>query len=98
TRSYGDWSSDVCSSDLCRWRVQLDGAAQNGEFWALRSLQSEGWSPRDPAEVQWSPHRIRATWPRSPRSGDQDELSADVAALADRSEERRVGKEGGSRG
>src|SRR5207248_8957699 len=29
TRSYGDWSSDVCSSDL--WRDQLLGGQQRGE-------------------------------------------------------------------
>src|SRR2546423_6115095 len=27
---------------VCRWRVQLDGTVQNGEFWAVRSLESEG--------------------------------------------------------
>src|SRR5207248_5901113 len=25
TRSYGDWSSDVCSSDLARWTPSLAG-------------------------------------------------------------------------
>jgi hypothetical protein len=50
---------------------------------ALRSFESEGWSSGDPAEVRWSPRRIQVTWLRSPRSGDQDELSADVGALAD---------------
>ncbi len=67
---------------VCRWRVQLAGAAQNG-FWAVRSLESEGLVTTRPAEVRWSPRWIRAAWSRSPRSGDQDELSADVAALAD---------------
>src|SRR6266516_6295387 len=38
---------------------------------------------RDAIMRAYPPRWIRATWPRSPRSGDQDELSADVAALAD---------------
>src|SRR5207248_5365645 len=25
TRSYGDWSSDVCSSDLWKWKRHLEG-------------------------------------------------------------------------
>src|SRR5207248_8135479 len=78
TRSYGDWSSDVCSSDLDR----LDGhrraaaAARGGATLAgndCRVLRVAPYASSDPA------HRLR------------DQHSG-VARPA-RSEERRVGKE-----
>src|SRR5207248_8980543 len=41
TRSYGDWSSDVCSSDLCEIAVppgMLTVEARKGpEYWPLRA-------------------------------------------------------------
>src|SRR5256885_3533350 len=81
TRLQGDWSSDVCSSDLKRlglpamtllgWDVKphYDEASHNLE-WSLR-LRTEG--------------------------GDGETLNYEVRLLGRRSEERRVGKECRSR-
>src|SRR5207248_5958525 len=64
TRSYGDWSSDVCSSDLIVWRDR------RGKEWG----SSSGYGGRGP---ETSRRNVVGRW--------------------ERSEERRVGKEGRGR-
>src|SRR6266705_5338517 len=46
TRSYGDWSSDVCSSDLVRMSRRISSTAMPGDvrLWVLRGASSL-WPP-----------------------------------------------------
>src|SRR5207248_7366610 len=88
TRSYGDWSSDVCSSDLV-----LEGALH---FWFGEDGAEELTVRAGEVIVipSFLAHRALAL---------EDTLDVDVfcpprqdwLAGTDRSEERRVGKEGG---
>src|SRR5437867_6536103 len=77
TRSYGDWSSDVCSSDLMH-AAALDlgryllSTFVRGRHWLLRHVPSKDNAPNR------EPRRASSTF-RGKRAG--------------RSEERRVGKE-----
>src|SRR5207248_4595733 len=88
TRSYGDWSSDVCSSDLgLTDLVRSSGAISvstyspgndgRGGLASLRGTTSS--SPRDD-------HRQMSRWP-APRPP-----ACPAPATTSRSEERRVGK------
>src|SRR5207248_3624782 len=89
TRSYGDWSSDVCSSDLptiflvARHRAaqERQGLArlEDGRLPAVNVVHQEDAA----AQVGDDVFQITA---------------AGQAALLGRSEERRVGKEGSDRG
>src|SRR5438046_7600836 len=80
TRLVSDWSSDVCSSDLGRRRLEMQ-PPQHGHQLArdcrLRANEPRAEDLREAPRVE---HRLR---------GDV-ERAADVA----RSEERHVGKEG----
>src|SRR5207248_3996669 len=83
TRSYGDWSSDVCSSDLGRWssRAWLYRIATNACLDHLarpspRLLPADVASAADP-DAEPPPVAVDVLW---------------------RSEERRVGKGCGWRG
>src|SRR5437867_5766292 len=81
TRSYGDWSSDVCSSDL----------------------DERGVGAGEPARECVDPHRRARPGRRGGRSPDLRTRATrrtrrDCGGeLVERSEERRVGKEGGCR-
>src|SRR3546814_13570636 len=77
---FSDWSSDVCSSDLNDGKSDLVWRRDNGE------LYFQG----DVLDNAGSPMVIAGQSERQPRlafSGD------DIVVSADRSEERRVGKE-----
>src|SRR5437867_10017300 len=77
TRSYGDWSSDVCSSDLC----------PGGEAVRLRALRAPGPAGRNPdsqAVSRQASGASAAVLCRPARAAD---------GLGHGSEERRVGKE-----
>src|SRR5690348_18454764 len=76
TRWTGDWSSDVCSSDL----LPLD-----------RVFRSDGLGHAEPRLFDGAFERLRGG--RAGDIGHGDRLRR----LVGRSEERRVGKEGGSR-
>src|SRR5207248_4829189 len=82
TRSYGDWSSDVCSSDLCSQRLQRRG--NQDQSIDRRQSQTEmdshhWWVYLHPSGGrQW--HRLLG-------------LLGWIRACYQRSEERRVGKE-----
>src|SRR5437763_8452906 len=82
TRYIGDWSSDVCSSDLSgsTWTFTLPVT-----FVAPPPPPVNAQGPLLPAD-QWT----YSLWTRS-------SIKTDGTPLA-RSEERRVGKEGGRRG
>src|SRR5256885_8880108 len=81
TRLQGDWSSDVCSSDLSSWPVSLDAPVSGQEDATdLGNLLGE----RDPAMESMDDRVTLATLlPHLPER--------------ERSEERRVGKECRSR-
>src|SRR5205807_5909780 len=83
TRLQGDWSSDVCSSDLVMLLVGYTTFAQ------VAGLQKAVDQQRGPI-IQ----SIRAA---SRSVGDAAGSSNGFQRSVDRSEERRVGKEGGAR-
>src|SRR5207248_5686110 len=83
TRSYGDWSSDVCSSDLVYDAGGVGSVAYSDlevEGGENRFVETEGL-PRDS-------RRIDTTWLHPNKKGGPDRRFAN-----NRSEERRVGKE-----
>src|SRR5205814_7489283 len=84
TRCLSDWSSDVCSSDLASPpRLPSRSASVNGPPRGRRR------------RISASPHYTRApAW--APRSGSSP--TSPRAPPRARSEERRVGKEGRTRG
>src|SRR5207248_5659292 len=92
TRSYGDWSSDVCSSDLL---TELNHA-----------LSLEEATLRDPGRIDRIARTLGLQSPQAgqvvridssaPESSGQVVASLTPVAVI-RSEERRVGKEGGCR-
>src|SRR5207248_3959569 len=83
TRSYGDWSSDVCSSDLFD-KIAADGAAgtkaATRQFALLQTGRRFG-------------NGLDNTRQTDPRRLLSDGLAKAVRANLARSEERRVGKE-----
>src|SRR5205807_4577584 len=89
TRLQGDWSSDVCSSDLSLYRAQLSASHESLD-------RTPHLSRGLPAELVAGHGYIRG--PRvlgSGRGKPASTLRQDAGALAAalRSEERRVGKE-----
>src|SRR5207248_8292898 len=90
TRSYGDWSSDVCSSDLGARECHGEGAGQHER--GVRDPEQEGHARQDDEAA-----RTRLAFLEELRivlecrSGDPQRVAEDVLL---RSEERRVGKEG----
>src|SRR3546814_14584469 len=90
-----DWSSDVCSSDLAKlawWNEELQG-------WAKGARRHPLGAVLQPLSAPWTPLAasllsLQASRERPP---DTDPEAAGVTlfsrAAADRSEERRVGKE-----
>src|SRR5690349_22752742 len=90
TRSLRDWSSDVCSSDLFPLRLQ--------------TIITGPWT-FDAAPALTDNHRPALTAHRKTKAASPPQLLIVGAGRASsdgragpRSEERRVGKEGGSRG
>src|SRR5690606_39475617 len=83
TRFSRDWSSDVCSSDL--------PVPSNGRI-GMTDLQN--WTPRPQPERKVLEGRYVRLEPLNPGKHG-DELFA-ASSVEDRSEERRVGKEGRS--
>src|SRR5205807_7759762 len=96
TRLQGDWSSDVCSSDLsqlgsaCAANVELQAGGYSGELRAYYCL----------VRYQASDFLLsyQVVLPRCPGVLETQFSQASLAQLANRrSEERRVGKECRSR-
>src|SRR5256885_11956899 len=84
TRLQGDWSSDVCSSDLHK------GGPNTGLF--LQVVEDYGDELKIPDRPFGFARLIRAQ-----AAGDFESLRERGRRVARRSEERRVGKEGRSR-
>src|SRR5207249_6786107 len=84
TRSKRDWSSDVCSSDLL-----FAGKKAPLNPWNANTLEWTAASP--PPHLNWGP--TLPTVYRGPYEYSSPESTDDW--LPQRSEERRVGREGG---
>src|SRR5688500_20245667 len=80
TRLQGDWSSDVCSSDLDR---ESDRGLHPLPA-ALRENRGDGEADHEQRRLERGRHRAA-----------EDQSDDEQVALANRSEERRVGKEVG---
>src|SRR5256885_12804772 len=97
TRLQGDWSSDVCSSDLFSFLTGLDLDDASGRMTLVRSLESmQSFPSLKAASAAWGTLRARI-------DGLADTVQklgqavGRLQQLCDRSEERRVGKECRSR-
>src|SRR5437867_1624721 len=92
TRSYGDWSSDVCSSDLAGLQRELGDAELEREWVAL---SAEGAAeerldhPHLALRQSQHPRQLALHVMRDLGGGPDGQVPVPV----DRSEERRVGKE-----
>src|SRR5256885_7090416 len=86
TRLQGDWSSDVCSSDLGPAVAEISGDSlpeiidSSGGYF-VHAFNAAGVEP--------------AGWPKL--TGHWQTSTPSIGDINDRSEERRVGKEGRSR-
>src|SRR5207248_5572427 len=94
TRSYGDWSSDVCSSDLAASSHSAPRSPSAGSHTARSSSCSTPFCSGD--------KRRRPDREQGKRQGKDGSLLSSVfpvsaSSARRRSEERRVGKEGGAR-
>src|SRR5207248_8991751 len=95
TRSYGDWSSDVCSSDLPSGGVLLDYKTEAADAVGRANLFAR-WLPR-PCEIALLP--VLGELSARARPGVRSRFYSHAGILCGlRSEERRVGKECRSRG
>src|SRR5690606_39580322 len=97
TRFSRDWSSDVCSSDLGLNRAWLAGDQAGGDY--LIFLHGTTWVTKHWPELYWrrlaelaaeQGMEVRLPW-------GNDSEKARAQRIAERSEERRVGKEGRAR-
>src|SRR5207248_3654571 len=89
TRSYGDWSSDVCSSDL----LQLF-TAEGPDL--VRAIRETGANVFLDLKLYDIPNTVARTV-ESVAGLDAQMLSLHLSGGGERSEERRVGKECGGR-
>src|SRR3546814_17623565 len=90
-----DWSSDVCSSDLVPVDlVAAERVAQQAE--APRLAKDEGELPAGPGEIGCG--RVEGSEEAFQRRGASRRAMAEQSRTQDRSEERRVGNEGVSKG
>src|SRR5690606_39395770 len=93
TRFSRDWSSDVCSSDL-----YIGGVPEGKELWdevRRGEIKAGGFS----LNGRWVPlYNIHKTYAglRDAYLMTRDETAKEMLIKLTRSEERRVGKEGGS--
>src|SRR5207248_7987518 len=94
TRSYGDWSSDVCSSDLTIRQARIALGGVGTKPW--RAIGAETALVGQPA----GPDAYRAAAEAALQEARPQRYNAFKVELAKRtlrSEERRVGKEGRGR-
>src|SRR5256885_8877153 len=83
TRLQGDWSSDVCSSDL----VNID---------AVADLKFDA-AAKQVSQFEPAVNKYRPDWQPADLAKAKDEMRREQPKKDGRSEERRVGKEGRSR-
>src|SRR5207248_7655543 len=92
TRSYGDWSSDVCSSDLVRVHVKLDtGMGRLGTRDRADALEVAELVARSGPSLELAGAMTHFA------TADDDPEFLELQLHEFRSEERRVGKERRSR-
>src|SRR5690606_40363571 len=91
-----DWSSDVCSSDLCLPRRPCPGALSIADRAPLARQAGRASHPRAEAGGQLGEHPVQDVTQFGFRMDEPVLVGGD--ADAERSEERRVGREGGSGG
>src|SRR5207245_7864694 len=84
TRCYRDWSSDVCSSDLSRWR-------NTTRFWRWRRSRGSRKNSSAHPSLGKIVARVVAPEDRLPCAAETSKARIDHTEI--RSEERRVGKE-----
>src|SRR5207248_6841849 len=87
TRSYGDWSSDVCSSDLPGARAATPASRVRRSVRAQEMEELDAFTQPAACHVPAAGHL----------ADDLPDLGGTEVEAAVRSEERRVGKEGRSR-
>src|SRR5205807_4159430 len=93
TRLQGDWSSDVCSSDLQKSPQQIQKQARE----LKKRLDNEGVIPEMVAPRLWfSPMTVDGAYTSNDAKCRQYAIDRSLRCI--RSEERRVGKECRSRG
>src|SRR5207248_5597387 len=95
TRSYGDWSSDVCSSDLSSDLLIVAGSNLGDVPRDRSSRDSCTWSASRNKRVVAT---ADMAMPDGPSGGSVVDAGALLSLLVVRSEERRVGKECGCGG
>src|SRR5206468_4783208 len=94
TRSDRDWSSDVCSSDL----PAITDADANFNGSGYVPPQGLAITAVDDTNGTWQYSQDSgATWTDIPAVSDTLALLLEADSQSPRSEERRVGKEGGAR-
>src|SRR3546814_12962674 len=87
-----DWSSDVCSSDLAKQVVAAMDVADGVDDLALRHAGAGAEKPGDEA-VGRARRQGAFVLLRAGHPGHSSRYPAITHSIADRSEERRVGKE-----
>src|SRR5207248_6873954 len=96
TRSYGDWSSDVCSSDL-GGAQDLDAIPQDEPSIRAAQRAARGWLASVPRTPDQSRDLPGAGGKESSRTKHRSAAEDESLPPRLRSEERRVGKAGRSR-
>src|SRR5207248_8255399 len=92
TRSYGDWSSDVCSSDLSTNTLVWCGLDYS-EVKMIGTLDFRQPAQIFPGElIEWNGLFMKEMMPKLEVMSPS--VESDLDAVKARSEERRVGKEG----
>src|SRR5207248_8933963 len=93
TRSYGDWSSDVCSSDLDDSRAAGTALARATPGLARGDPTRFRPVPRKGSQPALSKHQRARHCALSIRTTSSTTLGRTLQSSLERSEERRVGKE-----
>src|SRR3546814_7238698 len=97
-----DWSSDVCSSDLdSADRFKVSGRGELHLSILVENMRREGYElaiSRPEVILKEVEGEIREPWETLTIDVEEEHQGSVMEKLGERSEERRVGKEGGSPG
>src|SRR5690348_17880552 len=93
TRWTGDWSSDVCSSDLPMWPRRVPGSGGEG---SLATIQPTAHATSAPPAGAPTTYAAISSGSLSSRASSATHARRQTGSS--RSEERRVGQEGSTRG